>query len=99
MAWKRTPSLHLLGVDLSKDVLEVGNATTFVVGVEREALQCLIKLFCRSRRELAVPLGFCFDRCRLQTRRADDTRRCKWCEGSNTSYRNQMQEKHCAHVC
>ena len=98
MAWKRTPSLHLLRVDLSEDVLEVGNRARLVVGVEREALQCFVELFCCARRVSAVPVSFSFNRCSLETRRADDPRRFKRCEGPNTAYHNQMQEMHCAQI-
>ena len=98
MAWKRTPSLHLLGVHLSKYVLKVGDRARLVVGVEREALQCFIKLFRCARRVSAVPVSFSFNRCSLEARRANDTRRCKRCEGPNTAYCNQMQEMHCAQI-
>ena len=98
MAWKRTPSLHLLGVHLSKYVLEVGNRTRLVVGVEREALQRLVELLRGAGRVGAVPVSFSFNRCRLYTRSADIARRCKGCEGPNTAYCNQMQEIHCAEV-
>ena len=98
MAWKRTPSLHLLGVHLSEDVLEVGDGARLVVGVEREALQRFVELLCCTRRVSAVPVCFGFDRGRLQAHRANDTRRCKRCEGPNTAYCNQMQEIHRAQV-